>query len=231
MLYVGVGAKTYGAVLRWDNTQGSGQGAFCGGFSEVGKISANAANIARYIDRQGRDRLAVSTVAIRTTSGVSAAGIGVWVSPAIPIGGLTTADAGKWRQIWSPTQYDPDTIVGRYGYSMGDVEYFDGWLYWGTIHLQGSEAINVHATCTLPVCFGVPSNPTELQQLKDGVYRSTSLWRGRNLENPSTREIQLLYGESELPAVTAPKTFTVTPTGWTPLYGSSGFGNRGNEYT
>jgi len=231
VLYVGVGAKTYGAVLRWDNTQGSGQGAFCGGFSEVGKISANAANIARYIDRQGRDRLAVSTVAIRTTSGVSAAGIGVWVSPAIPIGGLTTADAGKWRQIWSPTQYDPDTIVGRYGYSMGDVEYFDGWLYWGTIHLQGSEAINVHATCTLPVCFGVPSNPTELQQLKDGVYRSTSLWRGRNLENPSTREIQLLYGESELPAVTAPKTFTVTPTGWTPLYGSSGFGNRGNEYT
>ena len=43
--------------------------------------------------------------------------------------------------------------------------------------------------------------------------------------------IQLLYGESELPAVVAPKTFEMKPTGWTPLYGPSGFGNPGNEYT
>jgi hypothetical protein len=40
-----------------------------------------------------------------------------------------------------------------------------------------------------------------------------------------------LYGESELPAVVAPKTFETKSTGWTPLYGPSGFGNPSNEYT
>jgi hypothetical protein len=76
------------------------------------------------------------------------------------------------------------------------------------------------------------ASPREQRALNDGVYRSTSFWRGRNLENPRTREIQLLYGESQLPVCcSAPKTFGLQPTGWTPLYGPSGFGNPGNEYT
>ena len=228
VLYVGVGSPDHGAVLRWDGRLGS---RLCSSFTEVGKLTADVANITLYVDGQGKDRLAVSTVPIRTPSGGSGAGTGVWISPVIPAGGLTNADLNGWRQVWSPSQYDPDPIVARFGYSGGAVHYYDGWLYWGTIHLQSSKAFSVYQTCTLPFCFGVPENAQETQALRDGVYRSTSLWRGRNLENPRTREIQLLYGETELPKGTAPKTFTMTPTGWTPLYGPSGFGNRGNEYT
>lgn len=228
VLYVGVGSPTHGAVLRWNGAQG---GSLCSGFSEVGVLTADVANINLYVDGQGKDRLAVSTVPIRTSTGGSGAGTGVWISPVIPAGGLTGANANSWRQVWSPSQYDPDPIVARFGYAGGAVQYYDGWLYWGTIHLQSSKALSVHQTCTQPICYGVPANNQELQALRDGVYRSTSFWRGRNLENPNKREIQLLYGESELPAVTAPKTFTMTSTGWTPLYGPSGFGNRGNEYT
>jgi hypothetical protein len=39
-----------------------------------------------------------------------------------------------------------------------------------------------------------------------------------------------LYGESQLPAVVAPKTLEINPTGGTPLFGPSGFGNPSNEY-
>ena len=231
VLYVGVGSPTQGAVLRWNGGPGAFQDNFCNRFSEVGRITADAANITPYIDGQGQNRLAVTTVPIRTATGSGGAGTGVWISPPIPVGGLTTADADGWILAWSPMQYDPDPIVGRFGYAAGATHYFDGWLYWGTIHLQSSKALSIHKTCTRPICFGTPANINELRQLQEGVYRTTSLWRGRNLENPGTREIQLLYGESELPAVVAPKTFALKPTGWTPLYGASGFGNPGNEYT
>jgi hypothetical protein len=88
----------------------------------------------------------------------------------------------------------------------------------------------VHKNCTYPYCFGMPANPEEEQALEQGTFRTATLWRGRNLENAATREIQLLYGETELPACHSPHSFEMTPTGWTPLYGRSGFGNRRNAY-
>ena len=239
VLYVGVGSTTYGSVLRWNSTPGALKSAqnWCSRFTEVGRVTADVADISLYVGADGQDRLAVSTVPIqRGTDGTIQAGTtnvaGVWISPPIPPGGLTSGDTNNWKQIWSPVQYDPDPITARYGYSGGAVEYYDGWLYWGTIHLQNAPTLSIHENCTYSFCFGMPDNDDELKALQDGVYRSTSLWRGRNLEDPSTREIQLVYGESELPACcSAPKTFAMTPTGWTPLYGPSGFGNRGNEYT
>ena len=230
VLYVGVGSDTQGGVLRWDGAPDAPSGNFCGRFSEVGRTTADVANVTLYVDGNGQNRIAATTVPIRSPAGGNGAGVGVWISPVIPSGGLTSANASGWRLIWTPSQYDPDQVVSRFGYAGGAVQYFDGWLYWGTIHLQSSKALSIQETCTKPYCFGMPSNPQELQQLAQAVYRTTSVWRGRNLENPRTREIQLLYGESELPAVVAPKTFEMKPTGWTPLYGPSGFGNPGNEY-
>ena len=231
VLYVGVGSKTKGGVLRWDGAPAPPSGNFCGRFSEVGRPSADVANLAMYVDGNGNHRLAATTVPIRSSSGADGASIGVWISPPIPAGGLTANEADQWQQVWSPSQYDPDVIMSRFGYSGGAVQYFDGWLYWGTIHLQNSKALSIHENCSRSYCFGMPANLQEAQQLAQGIYRSTSFWRGRNLEDPGTREIQLLYGESELPAVVAPKTFETKPTGWTPLYGPSGFGNPSNEYT
>ncbi len=230
VLYVGAGSATRGAVLRWDGNLASFRGNFCNAFTEVGRMTADAANVSSYTGGDGQERLAVTTVPIRVDGSGTGAGVGLWISPPLGADGLTAADAGSWRQVWSPLQYDPDRIVGQFGYSGGAVESYDGWLYWGTIHLQNSGAIRVHQTCTQPFCFGPATTPEAQQALANGVYRSASLWRGRNLENPRTREIQLLYGESELPACTAPGTFTMQPTGWTPLYGASGFGNRANEY-
>jgi hypothetical protein len=258
VLYVGVGSPTHGSVLRWDGNASSFSGNFCNAFTEVGRITANVANVTKYTGADGQDRLAVTTVPIRSDGGGSeaaaqrgkaradkrpgtkpgasaqpgtGAGVGLWISPKLGPDGLTSVDVANWRQVWSPLQYDPDRVVGQFGYSGGAVQYFDGWLYWGTIHVQNSGAIRVHKTCTEPNCFGVPTTPEEEAALEAGVYRTASMWRGRHLEDPRTREIQLLYGETELPACCeGPKTFTMKPTGWTPVYGPSGFGNVANEY-
>ena len=243
VLYLGVGSATHGAVLRWTGSTGAAAAGYdyCNQFVEVGKITANVANITKYVGTDGQDRLAITTVPIRADGGGDASirnvatpgtGNGVWISPPIPEGGLTPDQANGWRQVWSPLQYDPDPIVSRYGYSIGAIVQYDGWVYWGTIHNQNSMALTIEQKCTKPYCFGVPASPKEQRALNDGVYRSTSFWRGRNLEDPRTREIQLLYGESQLPVCcVSPKTFGMQATGWTPLYGPSGFGNRGNEYT
>lgn len=233
VLYVGVGAKSHGAVLRWNGSLDSFRGNFCKDFAEVATLPSAVANVARYTGADGQDRLAVTTVALKnpTNGARSAAGIGTWISPPVGPAGLTGSAAQDWQQVWSPLQYDPDKITARYGYAGGAVVEFDGWLYWGTIHLGGAASIQVHEKCSKDYCFGMPENDAQLAALKAGVYRTASLWRGRNLEDPRTREVQLLYGESELPACcSAPKTFALAATGWTPLYGPSGFGNPDNEY-
>lgn len=227
VLYVGAGTNTRGAVLRWDGDVSSFGGDFCADFTNVANLTADAANVALYHGGDGQDRLAVTTVPI----GTSPNGVGVWISPPLGADGLTAADADGWHQVWTPKSYDPDTIVARYGYSMGAEVSFDGWLYWGTIHLSDTPANHIHERCHAPFCFGPPQTPEEEQELAQGVHRTTSIWRGRNLESPD-REIQLLYGETQLPACCdVDGHFVSTPTGWTPLYGPSGFGNRNNEYT
>ena len=225
VLYVGAGTPTRGAVLRWVGDLGSFDGNFCDDFTEVGTLTSPAANVAIYHGGDGQDRLAATTVSLGNTGGV-----GVWISPPLGPDGLTQDDANNWRQIWTPLMYDPDYIVARSGYSMGAIVSYGGWVYWGTIHLSGGRPMQIHMNCTQPHCFGPPETPQEERELKIGIHRTASLWRGRNLESPD-REIQVLYGESELPACCdAEGHFVDTPTGWTPVFGPAGFGNFHNEY-
>jgi hypothetical protein len=126
--------------------------------------------------------------------------------------------------------YEPDRIVAARGYLGGAVHSYGDWLYWGTLQPSNALVQRVHKNCTYPYCFGMPANPEEEQALEQGTFRTATLWRGRNLENAATREIQLLYGETELPACHTPHSFEMTPTGWTPVYGSSGFDSKRNNY-
>jgi hypothetical protein len=154
----------------------------------------------------------------------------LWISPQLGADGLQPADADGWVKVWDPSVYEPDHIVGLRGYLGGAVESFGGWLYWGTLQPPPALVQRLHKNCTHDFCFGMPANPDEEQELEKSTLRAATVWRGRNLENSATREIQLLYGETELPACHTPHSFELTPTGWTPLFGSSGFGNSRNQY-
>ena len=81
VLYVGVGSDTQGGVLRWDGSPTPPSGNFCGRFSEVGRVTADVANVTLYVDGNGRNRLAATTVPIRSPSGGDGAGVGVGCAP------------------------------------------------------------------------------------------------------------------------------------------------------
>jgi len=81
------------------------------------------------------------------------------------------------------------------------------------------------------MCFGEPSTQQESTDLFLNSYRAISIW-GITDAAANRPTIELLYGESSLPAlVPGKKTFASKPTHFTPLYGSSGFGNGYNNYT
>jgi hypothetical protein len=175
--------------------------------------------LTEYIDTGGRSRIVVNAKT-------------VWVSPAIApgTGGLLPSQMSAWKEIWSPAQYEPDTVT-RSTYVGGGIQYFDGWVYFGTMHIPGN-AMNKHINCTSEECFGEPQDPSEYLALYYGTFRATSIWRVRNLESADP-EVQLLYGEAQLPAYNpATRTFDLVANagGYVPLYGSSGFGNSYNNY-
>jgi hypothetical protein len=52
----------------------------------------------------------------------------------VPPGGLTNADASAWTKVWDCTSYEPD-IVTATTYGGGGIASFDGWLYFGSMHV------------------------------------------------------------------------------------------------
>jgi hypothetical protein len=154
---------------------------------------------------------------------------GLWMSPLMGIISADTSDA--WVKLWSTTDYDPDTTTA-YTYGGGAVESFDGWLYWGTMHVPGVAAMNHPAP---------GSTQEEVAQKIVGTWRAVSIFRGRNFGIDDVRpEIELLYGGSTLPFVPrgyfnayVDGSWQTVPNkmGLTPLYGRGGFGNPFNNYT
>jgi hypothetical protein len=213
-LYTGVGLRYGdGQILRWRGSRND-----LWNFQVVGQVDGVPRELAEYIDGKGRSRIAVSAT-------------GIWISPSIWFRGLFPWQSRNWKQIWAPGDYEPDKITGS-TYAGGDLHCFDGWLYFGTMHIPPRTAI-IHSKCRNPqICFGEPESEEEWDVLNEGTWRATTIWRTRNLES-SNPEIQLLYGEAELPAYNpVTRTFDLVPNlgGYQPLYGSSGFGNKYNIY-
>ncbi|WP_306204809.1 hypothetical protein [Actinoplanes sp. RD1] len=217
-LYLGVGiganGNSGGGVLRWT---GSVRHPFT--FDLVASLPVQAADLAYHAGRIA----ATSWPAAQPTSAAMLAG--VWLSPPLKDGapGLNPEDAAGWSQIWSANQYEPDRIMSA-TYGGGGIASFDGWLYWGTMHvpLKGTKVYQSR----------YPQTTEEGKQAQvAGTQRAISIWRGKDLGLP-TQQIQLLYGATELPVYDpATNTWAAKPTGWTPLYGKSGFDNPFNNYT
>jgi hypothetical protein len=210
-LYTAVGKGTGGSVLKWTGSLSN-----LWSFVEVGALDSSGAEMSAY----GCDRIAVSTWPGKGTAGV-------FISPVVPLkGGLAESAnaAGKWKKIWKASDYEPNPIVAA-TYGGGSLAFYDGWLYWGTMHVP-MVATEAHIAV-----YGQPSTQQEFLEAAVGTHRAISIFRGRNLTGTKP-EIQLLYGEKELPVYDpGSKSFVNKPTGMKPRYGSSGFGNPLNNYT
>ncbi|MEV4725124.1 hypothetical protein [Micromonospora humida] len=152
----------------------------------------------------------------------------IWMSPLLAVGapGLNPEDAGNWTQVWSAAEYEPDPVVRR-AYALGGLASFGGRLYWGTMHVP------LQATA-LHVSVYPPRSQAQLQATVQNTQRAFAVFRGQNLGGAHER-IETLYGESTLPAFDPTANNGVgawapAPTGVTPVYGGSGFGDPFNLY-
>ena len=216
-LYAGVGYgesdfPDEGRILKWT---GSLQDPFH--FEEVGWTDGSVSEISIY----GNNRLAVSTWPSRDGSSLA----GVFISPVVPSGGLTSVHAkpNTWRKVWDAGDYEPDPVIAK-TYGGGALAYYQGYLYWGTMHVMGGGMIYLSDE------YGFPGQD-QFMEFFEKSNRAVSIFRGKGFEY-QVDQVELLYGEQDLPVYNgASKSFSNVTTGWTPLFGSSGFDSATNTYT
>jgi hypothetical protein len=142
-LYTGMGIDGgQGKILRWYGTSTD-----VWKFMVVGMVSGVPRELAQYTGTDGLARVATSAN-------------GLWISQPITQSSGLPQSSANWTVVWTPQNYGPDLITS-YAYGGGATYQFDGWLYWGTMHIPGRAAY-LHEQCTYPnVCFGQPQNSQE----------------------------------------------------------------------
>jgi hypothetical protein len=215
--YTGVRNSTGGgSVLRWKGNGDTLQNLF--DFEVVGTLQSEAAELAEH---QGR--LFVTTWPETTVKPVRQASL--YMSPVMPAGGLTAADAANWTQVWQASDYEPDPVTAA-TYGGGALASFGGYLYWGTMHVPFMSAL-----AHLQV-YGQPADETEAIVAILGSNRAITIFRGQNF-GQANQKIELAYGMANLPSYTPGTGWEIVPNkmGAAPLFGLSGFGNFYNNYT
>ena len=230
-LYVCVWKENGGHILRWlgdPKAIRSGDLTTLWKFEEVGHLDSNPANITVY---EG-NRLAVATRPVGTR--YKYRGGNLWLSPEFD-NHLTASDADNWQKIWSTADYDPDFVTAMVT-GVGDLRYFDGYLWWGTQHIPG-VAWFYHQEIYSNILDNYPDDDQKTAAFY-GTWRPTIVFRGRNLGTPS-QEIDVVYGFKELPkfvidAKSNEGHWEIVPNkmgGNEPLMGTGGFGNWYQFYT
>ncbi|MEU1607716.1 hypothetical protein [Micromonospora matsumotoense] len=186
-------------------------------------VDGAVARIPDHVDPAAAPPAAHSTDSADTTDLAS-----IWMSPplAADAPGLNPADAGNWTQVWSAADYEPDPVVRR-AYALGGLASYGGRLHWGTMHVP------LQATA-LHLSVYPPRSQAQLQATVQNTQRAFAVFRGQDLGGTHER-IETLYGESALPAYDPTANNGVgawapAPTGTTPVYGASGFGDPFNLY-
>jgi hypothetical protein len=209
-----------GSVLRWT---GSKDNPFQ--FEVVGHLDNEGADLAFH-----EGRIFVSTWPDLNPQKVISNQVpaGLYMSPLIPEGGLTSEHIHGWQKVWAATDYEPDMLTAL-TYLGGGLHSFDGYLYWGSMHFPVLAA----AVHLFAVYGGIPDEIPyeELLGTVIATHRPTNIFRGRNFGTPD-EDKQVVYGLPYMPAQQLDGQFALVPNKMgTPVYGLAGFGNFYNTYT
>lgn len=226
VLYAAVGdAGGGGSVLRWN---GSVADPFQ--FAEVGSLPTEAANLAEH-----EGRLFVTTWPQFTGIGPLEVA-GLYMSAPLPPGGLVSDD--PFTEVFLFDEYEADALTAA-TYGGGDLQSFDGYLWWGTMHvpfLATVAALQVIGPDGLDGGDGT-LDPVDLLAVALGTYRPISIFRGQGFGTPG-ESIDLVYGLPWMPVYDPlAETYTFAPDAThesgigAPTQGLSGFNNFFNVYT
>lgn len=221
-LYIAMGKPSGGEVLKWTGSVSAAPCASCNSFEVVGEFDGLVAFI---IEHEGR--LFASTWPAFDGSSLAR----VFMSRPLNGAPLTNADANSWTQVWDASAYDPDPLMAA-TYAGGAMASFDGYLFFGTMHLPDLGLglfLDIH---------GVPTTEEETLATLYATLRPTVLFRGKSFGTPQ-QEIDLAYGAKTLPVFEPGGDFGTwvsqpnnMPAGKkAPLFGYSGYTNPYNAYT
>ncbi len=173
VLYTTVADRLWnGRVLRWT---GSAENPFS--FEEVGRLDTSGAEITFH-----NGRLFVGTWPTILEKA------GIWMSPMVPEGGLTQAQADGWIKVWQSDDYEPDPLNAAI-YGVGAMMSYGGYLYWGTMNVEGKAApIFVKA---------YQIKPADYLKTFLKTRRATAIFRCQEFDG--TKPLELLYGDATLP--------------------------------
>lgn len=234
VLYAAAGRDTGdGVILRWRGSlaqpfNGAASPSEYCGFEVVGVLPAFPAYVTVYDNKRIVASVWTENRGQPDLAAAAAGGpysTGIYIGPPFGFDGQYNAQDAtlNWTKIWGPNQYETDPVVAA-SIGGGAITFWKGWLWFGTVH-NNSATTQAHASCTYSFCYGPPQNTDEQVDLLFNSSRAVSLWRARLVQG-APAEVQLLYGETELPAlVPGTKTWEMKPTGWTPRFGGAGFGN------
>jgi hypothetical protein len=225
-----------GAVLRWTGTIANPLQ-----FTVVGNLD----NMGGFLTEH-EGRIFVSTWPSLGTSsggGLSAPAVaGIYMSPAIPAGGLTSGSI--WKKVWSVDKYEPDLAV-QYVTLVGDLASYNGYLYWGTMQMPRhgqAAALFLHrlGRINLDIDKDGTLNSTEEDAAGIGSHRPTSIFRSKGVTPLMFgANTELLYGLQYMPVYDGyAKTYTakndaahLNKMGKAPKFGKAGFNVVSNVYT
>ena len=205
-----------GRVLKWIGDPNSANIDDILKFEEVGSLDAEGAELAYH-----NGRIFVTTWAQPTELATS----GIYMSPQVPVEGLTNANLNGWTKIWGAENYEPDPVVAK-AYFMGAVASFDGYVYWGTINFPLVSFLT-------HMMIHNPSEPDDIIKAFIGSWRNISIFRAKDFDNdPVNPTIEVVNGLDLLPAYSPVTGWSLQPNKTGPaLYGIPGFGNIFNAYT
>lgn len=157
---------------------------------------------------------------------------GLYMSPVVPTGGLTAANAAQWTKVWQADQYEPDPVIVS-SYAGGALMGWNGYVYWGTMNVPWGS------TGRWTQVYGIPTDPAQQQEVIKDSFRTAIVLRGRNFDT-GTPDIDVLYGAPSLWKYTPGAnntygTWALVPNKMPagkqiPLYGASGFGQPYTNY-
>jgi hypothetical protein len=211
-----------GSVLRWRGTRASPFE-----YDVVGELDNEGASLCVHQGRLFAMTWSTLSQSIELLTGQrSKQPSGVWMSPPLPAGGLTTAHRKQWTKVWSIAAYEVDPVVMR-SIWMGACASHDGHLIWGTIQVPG------YGAQVLKEAYGWPTQPGELGPAIQNSFRPAALFRGR-VDAQGRFQAELLYGDRLLPAYTrqgSGGTWNLVPNKMgQPLLGGAGFEDQFNAY-
>jgi hypothetical protein len=212
---------------------------FCIAFQEVGSFDTPASEVVGApagITDSGRLFVGTWPPQGQNPLGAMAA---IFMGPVVPAGGLTPENAAEWTKVWNAGNYDPDPLL-QTTYGTGAMAFFNGELYWGTLH---PPLVAVNAIFTK---YGKPRDQATQATDLTNANRTAVLFRGKNFST-SAPSIDLLYGAVNLWVFTPPTPETpngswsmqpnnvangncISACGTPPLYGQPGFNNLWTNY-